>query len=502
MHVRALVSISLVALVAGNALDDYCTTPDPNFAWTVTSTTYNLDGATGYGLNMTSQRWLTDKDSDRSIWWHMMVVIVPHKIKHHDSAMLYITGGENHGGWPSETSEDILLTATLAVSLGTVGVALFQIPNQPVYFAADPIHKRRVEDAVIAFTWQHFLDNPSEPEWLLRFPMTKACVQAMNATEQFMKQKFGADITRWIAAGASKRGWTTWTLGAVEAKSGTRLKAIIPIVMDALNLHKNMHHMFQNLGGWTFAFTDYYDLNLTARIDDPNFPAMESLIDGYQYLDRYVNMPKLVVDAGDDEFFQPDDNYFWWNEMTGEKHLLMCQDAEHSLITAIPEVVSGILAFGSAVLDNIPRPDFTWTVDLTNGTHGTIVAKEVSGTPTKVILYSAENLTNKRRDFRWIVKADDATNTCHWPFIAVPKKPGMCLQPILWKEEVIVKNPDGEYIVSKAIPETGRYTAFFLGFHYKSPALTEYRMTTQIAVLPATYPFPPCFGETCRGTLV
>jgi len=47
-------------------------------------------------------------------------------------------------------------------------------------FAADPIQKSRSEDAIIAYTWDHFLANPSQPEWLVRFPMVKASVRGGN----------------------------------------------------------------------------------------------------------------------------------------------------------------------------------------------------------------------------------------------------------------------------------------------------------------------------------
>ncbi len=41
-------------------------------------------------------------------------------------------------------------------------------------FQADPTHKARSEDAVIAWTWKTFVQvNSSDPEFLLRFPMTK-----------------------------------------------------------------------------------------------------------------------------------------------------------------------------------------------------------------------------------------------------------------------------------------------------------------------------------------
>lgn len=40
----------------------------------------------------------------------------------------------------------------------------------------DPEQKKRSEDAVIAWTWKTFVEkNSSDPEFLLRFPMTKVC---------------------------------------------------------------------------------------------------------------------------------------------------------------------------------------------------------------------------------------------------------------------------------------------------------------------------------------
>ena len=38
---------------------------------------------------------------------------------------------------------------------------------------ADPSHKSRGEDSIIAWTWKAFVDDPSDPEILLRLPMTK-----------------------------------------------------------------------------------------------------------------------------------------------------------------------------------------------------------------------------------------------------------------------------------------------------------------------------------------
>ena len=38
------------------------------------------------------------------------------------------------------------------------------------------------------------------------------------------------------------------------------------------------------------------------------------------YVDRLV-MPKLVIHAGGDEFFLPDDSYYFWDALQGEKYI-------------------------------------------------------------------------------------------------------------------------------------------------------------------------------------
>eukprot|EP00058_Branchiostoma_floridae_P004654 XP_002590142.1 hypothetical protein BRAFLDRAFT_126052 [Branchiostoma floridae] len=98
----------------------------------------------------------------------------------------------------------------------------------------DSLQKSRSEDAIIAYTWKHFLDNPDQPDWLLRNPMTKAAVRAMDTVQDFVKKMTGNQPEKFLVAGASKRGWTTWTTAAVDK----RVFAIVPIVMDLLNMQK------------------------------------------------------------------------------------------------------------------------------------------------------------------------------------------------------------------------------------------------------------------------
>jgi PhoPQ-activated pathogenicity-related protein len=154
--------------VSARAMDDYVWAKDEHYGWVDMGEEWVLRGHawlyerehtwTGYVLNMTSQKWLNDEDyspnsEGKSIWWHMMVVIVPNEIKWKNNGTLWITG---HGmGYKptSELDEDIALAASLAMGVGCVTGVLFQIPNEDITFASDPIQMSRGEDEIIAFTW-------------------------------------------------------------------------------------------------------------------------------------------------------------------------------------------------------------------------------------------------------------------------------------------------------------------------------------------------------------
>lgn len=102
-------------------------------------------------------------------------------------------------------SQAVLLGAVCAAT-GLRGLVLHQIPNQPLIFKDEqPKPRSRNEDALIAYTWDHFIHkDPNDPEWLARFPMTKAVVRAMDVMTEFSKTaKAGGIATeKYIVAGA------------------------------------------------------------------------------------------------------------------------------------------------------------------------------------------------------------------------------------------------------------------------------------------------------------
>jgi PhoPQ-activated pathogenicity-related protein len=461
-------------------LDVYAWAEDNHYGWVDMGDEYVIKGKglithrdvgwTGYLLNMTSQQWLTpeafaNNSESGSVWWHMLMVIVPEEIKYKNNASLYITG-TSMNYVPNKKSEDVKLAAALAVTTGMVTGCLFQIPEEKVIFSDDPTQKSRGEDAIIAYTWAHYLKTaPEDAEWLLRYPMVKASLRAMDTITDFMKTKFpdeGTDLQYYTVAGASKRGWTTWDVGAVDQTG--RVVAIVPIVLDAINFIQVMHHQYASYNGWSWALQDYIDEDIFSSLDHPNMKSLAMNVDPYYYRNR-LTMPKLIVNAVLDEFQQPDDTHYWFSEMPEPKHFLMTPNAEHSEATGILEVVPAIAAFMQQHLDKKPVPEFTWTINEETGEIVTTLNGEGQVKEARVwYAYSCGNNPDgvKRRDFR-IINLDD-------PCKCGVKAQGRCLNlksfwtPKTLQEEIV----DGKrtYRAHFDAPDDGRYVAYMIDIVY------------------------------------
>ncbi|KAI8494776.1 hypothetical protein Bbelb_273810 [Branchiostoma belcheri] len=462
-------------------LDDYVNKPDPHYSYhEVLEWRLKGPGYTMYLLNMTSQQWLTEDEVDHPIWWHLLIVTVPDNITHPESAFQFIANEDNTDSLPPHNDEFITLTQMFALSTGSVGALLYQVPNQPIVFKSDPLQKRRYEDDIIAFTWKHFLDNPDQPEWLLRNPMTKAAVRAMDTVQDFVKRMTGNQPEKFMVAGESKRGWTTWTTGAVDK----RVFAIAPIVMDLLNIQKNLHHFYRALGGWTWAFGGYYDLNITERLDDPNIEKMAAIIDPIAYKDR-LTMPKYIIGTGGDEFFMPDDSYYYWDQLEGEKYRRWIPNAEHELYGHDISLFAGMRAFFLSIVEDFPRPKLTWTRE-TGAKSGTITL-QTNTEPITIRSFHARTLDGERRDFRLVNQPPGAES---------PQP-----HPVIWLPEDVQHMGNGTYVAEFDIPAVG-WLAFFIQATFPAPHGTALEFTTEVHIIPETFPFPDCTGAACRGTLV
>jgi PhoPQ-activated pathogenicity-related protein len=238
------------------------------------------------------------------------------------TALLFISGGNNRKTPPRGPDGNL---ARIAVETKSITAELRNVPNQPLVFNNDG--RERVEDDLIAYTWDKFL-RTGDDRWPARLPMTKAAVRAMDTITAFCATADGggAKVERFVVAGGSKRGWTTWTTAAVDP----RVIGIAPIVIDVLNLQESMKHHYAAYGFWAPAVGNYTSQHVMDWMDSPQFKALARIEDPFEYRQRYT-MPKLLLNAAGDQFFLPDSSQFYWNELPSPKYLRYVPNADHSL---------------------------------------------------------------------------------------------------------------------------------------------------------------------------
>ena len=280
-------------------LDEYVWREDNTFSWSLVSDEIYSDPQ-GDGdvrfvvLNVTTQSWLTPetftRDHDCHVWWHFVHLSIPLTWENsennllEDSAFVLIGSGNWEGGPQSPESEQARYVRKLALSTNSIGISIRNVPYQRCTFSEDPQLRVRSEDEIIAWTWRKFIDNPELKDYPLRNPMTKSVVKVMDAVEEFVYHDYGRNLERFCVTGASKRGWTSWTVAAVDYE---RVKCTMPMMMDTLNLVPTLHNHYRSLGNWTVQFLDYYELGILADIDTEAVQKLAGIIDGYTYRERY-----------------------------------------------------------------------------------------------------------------------------------------------------------------------------------------------------------------------
>src|SRR5207245_2398831 len=164
---------------------------------------------------------------------HWLIIVTPEKVTS-ETSFLYITGGHN-GGDPPKSADSLVLQ--IAEATHSIVAELRMVPNQPLVFHNDGVPRK--EDDLIGYTWDQYLKT-GDDTWPARLPMTKSAVRAMDCVQEFFASEQGGKhkIEKFVVAGGSKRGWTTWCTAAVDR----RVSAVIPLVIDILNVVPSIGH--------------------------------------------------------------------------------------------------------------------------------------------------------------------------------------------------------------------------------------------------------------------
>ena len=434
------------ALGDGTALDRYVAAPDSSYRYNPTATIPG-DGYTAHILEMASQHWRNETEVDRPLWKHWLTIIEPEQVAA-DAALLIIAGGSNEKGPPSRVNP---LLSMAAVATRSVIAELRMVPNQPLTFPDET--QTRSEDAIIAYSWDKYLRTGDEA-WPLRLPMTKSVVRAMDAISAFCRSAAGGGIAvdRFVLGGASKRGWTAWTTAAVDK----RVAAVVPVVIDLLNIETSFEHHYRAYGFWAPAIAAYQASGIMRWAGTAELTSLLKIEDPYSYRDR-LSMPKFMINSTGDQYFLPDSSQFYFDGLVGEKYLRYVPNTDHSLRGS--DAPESAFAFYEAIATGRARPKFSWSFE----PDGSIVVKTETR-PIAAALWQAIN--PNARDFR--------------------------LEAIgpAYRRSTLEENGEGVFAVSAPEPARG-WAAYFVELTFPSGGSFPFTFTTGVRVTPDILPFGP-----------
>lgn len=420
-----LCAVLFVSTLFAGPLEEYVHQPDDSFSWRVRERK-NMDGLDVATLALASQTW------HGGVWSHELYIAKPENLQNPATVFLEITWGVNHRTLPA--------VKALAEQSGTMVAVLTAVPNQPLCGG-------KSEDALVAYTFDQYLKS-GDATWPLLLPMVKSAVRAMDAIQAWARSEHLPPVERFVVSGASKRGWTTWLTGAVDK----RVCAIAPAVIDMLNMKAQTRWSLKVYGGQSEKINDYTDLNLIARIDEPATVALRNCVDPYSYRQAYT-MPKLIILGTNDPYWTVDSLRHYWDGLPAPKLVYQAPNAGHGA-AGTPGARQTLAAFLRMIAEHKKPPQLTWTLGTANG--GRISVRADRGA-RQACLWTAHS---EIRDFRKAV----------------------------WSGRPLALDAGATHAAAEiASPKSG-YTAFMAEFTFAGENGQNYRLSSQVQVIPDDIP--------------
>jgi len=363
------------------SMSNYIESTKNEFSYDIQEVIYE-ENWTGYHIKMISGEWLDSKKVDQVEWWHYVDIIIP-KQTTSSTGIMFIDGGEKSEDYFRLDAQSI----RNAIKTEAVIVNVSNIPFQPLNFLSSEQDSFE-EDDLIAFAWNKFLKQGAKQkdvEWLPRFPMTRAIVRAMDLAQEIVLQN-DIVVKDFVVSGASKRGWTAWTTAAVDS----RVKAVVPMVIDMLNLVPSFENHYRSYGEFSPAVQEYVNYNIQDWLGTEEFKVLMSYIEPFSFIDKFT-MPKYIINAGSDEFFSTDSWRFYYDKLPGEKIIRYVPNKNHSLDGRY--LTEDLVSYFYRVINDIEIPSLSW-----NLSDNKLIAELDYDGEYDVSVWTAKN--DNGRDFR------------------------------------------------------------------------------------------------------
>jgi len=316
---------------------------------------------------------------------------------------------------------------------------------------------------------------------MVLFAMAKAASKGLTTITNVVKEKDGYDINKFVVAGPSKRGWTTYLVGCADQ----RVIGIAPQVISMFGFRENMQHHQRSLGGWSWAFGPYYDEDLTRYLDTPLVDDMTYLIDPKE-LAANLTMPKLMIKASLDEFFALDDFQFFTDDFgSGVQYPWIIENTNHPMLLAWDRLVNNLLAFYLTIDRQLDWPEFSYSLEYGNETASVTV--KCGERPLNVKAWYSQTVTPDRRDWRFLVRN--------------PETGDRDFSGVAFIEDSVEDLGNFEYKITYNAPAEG-WIGFFIAVEMEGPEQgVTFEFSSEANVVPDNFYYDRCVGDGCYGTI-
>ena len=383
--ITSVAALALCHSPAQAALRDFAMAKDPAFGFE------ELSHWRSNNLDLVEYR-LTSQTFQGETWRHLVTIAHPAKPRATSQAILILRGGDlellsgNKRPGPRTPPDERAILIDLAQRSGLTTVIVEQVPFQPIF-------QGKLEDEAIAHSLTQYLQT-GDDRWPLLAPMVKSVARAMDLVQEVARQRWQQEITGFTVSGASKRGWTTWLTAAVDS----RVKALVPIVFDILNIAPQLAHQLKSWGVYSEQIGDYSRNGLPAMLGTPAGQRLLNIIDPYAYRGQ-LTQPKIVILGTNDRYWPADAASLYFAGLPGPKYLRYLPGSGHEPNdpAAVAEARTA-LALAAAGVVQLPQVEAAFATEPTGG--GKIILT-TDRLPKRLTLWTATAPTRDVRGAAW-----------------------------------------------------------------------------------------------------
>ena len=169
------------------------------------------------------------------------------------------------------------------------------------------------------------------------------------------------------------------------------------MVIDMLNMGVQMKHQVDTFGEFSEQIEDYTKRGIQQQNDSDAGRMLRAIVDPYAYR-ALLTQPKVILLGTNDRYWPLDALNLYWNELTGEKHILYVPNNGHGL-NDFTRIIGTVAALHRQAAEGKKLAKLTW--EMTDGDGHLVLTVKSDTKPSKVSAWIATAAMRDFRDSKW-----------------------------------------------------------------------------------------------------